>query len=166
MNIVLIYITFDLSISNSMNLIGIFPKCICNIICKYANFSELFNHCSYLQTQAQCQHGVKHMPINLQNCFDKFFITLKERNDANSYLMGSMRLMYRGEKSLHTFDKRLRYMLHQMSHHVQVKLVKVPIKVVYEYRTAMKQLNMRKNPRNESYGYFHRNEITSYVYNY
>jgi hypothetical protein len=149
-----------------MNFMNIFPKCIGDIICKYANFSEIFNHCSYLQTRTQGRPESKNMPSYLQKCFDDLFTIVKHRNDANSYLMGSMRLMYRGENSLHTFDRRFRYMLHQMASYAQLKLVKVPIKVVYEYRTVMKQINGRKNPRNDSYGFYHRNEVTSYVYKY
>jgi hypothetical protein len=149
-----------------MNFMNMFPKCIGGIICKYANFPEIFNQCSYLRTRTQCRPESKNMPIYLQECFDTLFTTLKYRNDANSYLIGSMRLMYRGENSLHTFDRKFRYMLHQMANYTQIKLVKVPFKVVYKYRTDMKQLNGRRNPRNNSYGFYHRNEVTSYVYNY
>jgi hypothetical protein len=144
----------------------VFPWSITSIILGYTDGDNVFNHCTYLVTATQHKYGVKSMPNELQQCFDKIFLTKKTRHTANTYLKGSMRLMYRGENSLHTFDKRLRYMLHQMVEHVSMRIKKVPFNALCEHRTSMKQLNEEPNPKNRSYGYFHINEVVSYVYKF
>jgi hypothetical protein len=142
-----------------LNLDSRFPMCIKKIIRSYFNYTNKFNKYTFLVTPK-----ISKMPSDLLDSFNKLFKTQSDKADANSYLKGSMKLMANGGDSLHTFDKRYRYLLHEMVHYVDMTISKYPKEVVYEFKTDMKQFNMSKNRRNESYGYHHRNTITSYVY--
>lgn len=142
-----------------VNLDSRFPICISKIIRSYFNYTNKFNNYTFLTTPK-----ISKMPSDLLDSFNKLFKTQSEKANANSYLKGSMKLMANGGDSIHTFDKRYRYFLHKMAHYVDMTISKFPKEVVYEFKTDMKQLNMSKNRRNESYGYHHRNTITSYIY--